>query len=129
MEKTELSSFYHTYIACLNARDLSKLERFVCDDVSHNGRAFGLPGYRQMLEKDFSDIPDLYFNIGILVSDPPHIACRLEFNCAPKSIFLGLPVNGRKITFAENVFYAFKEGKIAQVWSVIDKAAIEAQLV
>ena len=27
----------------------------------HNGRAFGLPGYRAMLEKDFEDIPDTWF--------------------------------------------------------------------
>jgi predicted ester cyclase len=26
------------------------------------------------------------------------------------------------------VFYAFRDGKIANVWSVIDKSAIEAQL-
>ena len=28
----------------------------------------------------------------------------------------------------DNVFYEFQAGKISQVWSVIDKAAIEAQL-
>jgi len=32
------------------------------------------------------------------------------------------------VSFAENVFYEFKSYKIASVWSVIDKAAIEAQL-
>jgi predicted ester cyclase len=32
------------------------------------------------------------------------------------------------VSFVENVFYEFRNGKIAQVWSVIDKAAIEAQL-
>jgi predicted ester cyclase len=32
------------------------------------------------------------------------------------------------VSFAENVFYKFKLSKIASVWSVIDKAAIEAQL-
>jgi predicted ester cyclase len=37
-------------------------------------------------------------------------------------------VNGCKISFAENVFYAFKDGRIGEVWSVIDKAAIEKQL-
>jgi len=26
------------------------------------------------------------------------------------------------------VFYEFRDGKIAEVWSVIDKAAIEAQI-
>jgi predicted ester cyclase len=43
-------------------------------------------------------------------------------------LFLGLPVNGRRVRFAENVFYQFRSNKIEQVRSVIDKAAIEAQL-
>lgn len=43
-------------------------------------------------------------------------------------MFLGLAVNGKRVSFTENVFYQFRDGKIAQVWSVIDKAAIEAQL-
>ena len=46
----------------------------------------------------------------------------------PKGIFLGLNVNGRTVSFAENAFYEFKHSKIASVWSVIDKAAIETQL-
>jgi SnoaL-like polyketide cyclase len=35
---------------------------------------------------------------------------------------------GRLVIFAENVFYQFRSGRIEEVWSVIDKAAIEAQL-
>jgi predicted ester cyclase len=41
---------------------------------------------------------------------------------------MGLPVNGKRVSFAENVFYETDGFKIKQVWSVIDKAAIEAQL-
>jgi predicted ester cyclase len=81
-----------------------------------------------MLEKDFDEIPDLSFDIQLLISDPPHIASRLQFNCSPKDKFLGLHVNGKRISFAENVFYEFRDGRIAEVWSVIDKTAIEAQL-
>jgi predicted ester cyclase len=81
-----------------------------------------------MLERDFIEIPDLHFNIEILVSAPPVIASRLRFDCTPKGKFLGLEVNGRKVSFAENVFYEFRDKKIRQVWSVIDKPAIEAQL-
>jgi len=40
----------------------------------------------------------------------------------------GLPVNGKKIQFTENVFYEFLDGQIANVWSIIDKAAIVSQL-
>lgn len=63
-----------------------------------------------------------------LVCDPPHVASRLIFDCSPKGMFLGLPVNGRHITFTENVFYQFEGGKVRTVWSLIDKTAIEAQL-
>ena len=128
MLKTDLCDLYRAYIACLNRQDWPKLGQFVDDDAIHNGRRVGLSGYRDMLEKDFDEIPDLYFNVERLISDPPYIASRLAFDCAPKGRFLGLPVNGKRISFAENVFYEFRREKIWQVWSVIDKAAIEAQL-
>lgn len=128
MTKTDLADIYRSYIACLNAQDWPRLGQFVDDKAQHNGRPFGLAGYRAMLEQDFRDIPDLHFNIRLLTSDPPYVACRLAFDCSPRGRFLGLPVNGKKVCFSENVFYEFRAGKIVQVWSVIDKAAIEAQL-
>ncbi len=128
MIKTDLSDIYRDYIACLNRQDWPKLGRFVDNEVIHNGRHLGLSGYLEMLEKDFDEIPDLYFNVQTAISDPPFIASRIVFDCTPSGSFLGLPVNGKKICFAENVIYEFRGKKILQVWSVIDKAAIEAQL-
>ncbi len=123
-----IAGLYRAYIACLNARDWTGLGRFVADDVRHNGGPLGLSGYRDMLERDVADIPDLRFEIATLVCEPPLVAARLRFDCTPRGTFLGLAVNGTRVSFAENVFYEFRDGKIAQVWSVIDKAAIEAQL-
>ncbi|WP_284270264.1 ester cyclase [Bradyrhizobium iriomotense] len=128
MAKSDLAEIYRNYIACLNRQDWQALGQFVHDDVSHNAKPIGLAGYRAMLERDFREIPDLRFKIELLVSDPPHIASRLTFDCTPVGTFLGLDVNGRRVAFCENVFYEFRDGKIWQVWSVIDKAAIEAQL-
>ncbi|MHC2333753.1 ester cyclase [Bradyrhizobium sp. USDA 4454] len=128
MMKKDLAGIYRSYIACLNRQDWPQLGQFVDDDVCHNGRRIGLSGYREMLEKDFCDIPDLRFNVALLIADASHVASRLAFNCSPKATFLGLNVNGRRIAFAENVFYQFRDGKIVEVWSVIDKAAIETQL-
>ena len=128
MNKVEISDLYRHYIACLNEQDWPNLGTFVHDDATHNGKGIGLTGYRDMLMKDFDAIPDLRFVIEILVCDPPHIASRLNFDCRPAGSFLGLPVNGKRVTFAENVFYVLQGGKIRQVWSVIDRAAIEAQL-
>ncbi|TWC18441.1 MULTISPECIES: ester cyclase [unclassified Pseudomonas] len=123
-----LADFYSDYIACLNAQDWENLGHFVHPDVVHNARPLGLHGYRSMLEADYRAIPDLRFAISFLVVDPPKLAARLVFNCTPAGEFLGLAVNGAPISFAENVFYAFEDGRIREVWSVIDKGAIEAQL-
>ncbi|MBR1129066.1 ester cyclase [Bradyrhizobium iriomotense] len=128
MTRNELAAIYHDYIACLNRQDWPALGQFVHDDVVHNARPLGLSGYRAMLEQDFREIPDLHFDVELLVSDPPAIAARLRFDCAPVGTFLGLAVNGRRVSFCENVFYEFREGKIRQVWSIIDKTAIETQL-
>jgi predicted ester cyclase len=128
MINTDLSDVYRDYIACLNKQDWLKLEQFVHDDVCYNGQRIGILGYREMLERDFREISDLFFDIQLLISDPPYIASRLKFDCMPKGTFLGLPVNGKRVSFTENVFYEFRREKIWQVWSVIDKVAIEAQL-
>jgi predicted ester cyclase len=124
----DLADLYRAYIDCLNRRDWADLGRYVHDDAVHNGRPLGVSGYRAMLEQDVRAIPDLRFEIQLLIAEPPRIAARLGFDCTPRGAFLGLPVNGRRVCFAENVFYEFRAGKVAQVWSVIDKAAIEAQL-
>ena len=112
VNKAELSEVYRGYIACLNQQDWSSLDRFVEDNVSRNGQEIRLSGYRKMLERDFSEIPDLHFNIQLLVSDPPYLASRLLFDCRPKGEFLGLPVNGKRVIFSENVFYEFRGRKI-----------------
>jgi predicted ester cyclase len=128
MTKDDLSHIYREYIACLNKQDWSNLGRFVHEDVYRNGQRIELSGYREMLEGDFRAIPDLSFGIDLLVCDPPRVASRLKFDCRPKGILFGLPVNGKKVSFTENVFYEFRDGRIEKVWSVIDKAAIESQL-
>jgi predicted ester cyclase len=120
MSRADLIDLYRGYIACLNRQDWQALGRFVDEDAQHNGRLFGLAGYREMLERDFSEIPDLHFDVGLVISDPPHIASRLIFDCAPKGTFLGLPVNGKRVSFTENVFYEFRGEKIWKVWSVVD---------
>ncbi len=123
-----LPDLYRSYIACLNERDWARLGNFVDETVEHNGRPLGLAGYRAMLEDDVRTIPDLRYAVALLVCEPPHVAARLAFDCSPTATFLGLRIDGRRVSFTENVFYRFENGKITSVWSVVDKSAIEAHL-
>jgi predicted ester cyclase len=128
MTRDELSEIYRGYIDCLNRQDWDRLGLFVDNAVEYNGAAVGLTGYRGMLEDDFRAIPDLRFAIEILIADPPRIASRLHFDCTPRAMLFDLPVNGKRVKFAENVIYEFSAGRIRKVWSIIDKAAIADQI-
>jgi predicted ester cyclase len=128
MTRDELCEIYRGYIDCLNGQDWNRLGLFVDDAVEYNGTAVGLTGYRGMLEGNFRAIPDLRFGIELLISDPPRIASRLHFDCTPRCMLFDLPVNGKRIKFAENVFYEFSARRIRKVWSIIDKAAIAQQV-
>lgn len=128
MTRDEIIGAYHGYIDCLNAQAWGDLDRFVADRVDYNGAEIGLAGYRAMLEGDFRAIPDLAFRVETFACDPPMLAVALAFDCHPVGSLFGLAVNGRRVTFGENVFYRFEEGRIACVRSIIDKQAVAAQL-
>ena len=128
MTDEDLADLYRGYIACLNAQDWDNLGKFVGDEAQHNGEMLGLSGYRRMLEGDFEAIPDLSFNIELLVCQKSRVAARLHFDCHPKGVLFGLPVNGKRVSFTENVFYEFRDRRICEVWSLIDTAAIRAQI-
>lgn len=119
---------YRAYIDCLNRQDWAVLGRYVGEAVQHNDRALGLSGYQAMLEDDFRAIPDLRFAIALLVADGSVLASRLHFDCTPCGMLFGLPVNGKRVQFSENVFYRYENQKIIEVWSVIDTEAIRLQL-
>jgi len=128
MSEPEILSLYRRYIDCLNRQDWSNLGRFVDEEVHYNGQRIGLTGYQRMLENDFRTIPDLHFGIDLLLADPPHVAARLRFDCTPVGDLFGVAVNGQRVQFTENVFYEFSDGRIRNVYSVIDKAAVQAQV-
>ncbi|MCO4319186.1 ester cyclase [Phyllobacterium sp. 21LDTY02-6] len=123
-----LADLYQEYIDCLNTQDWDSLGKYVGTEVAYNGETVGLAAYRQARMREFREIPDLHFKVSILVCDQNTLASRLEFDISPSGEFLGLPVNGKRVKFCENVFYEYEGGKIVRVWSVLDKAAIEAQL-
>ncbi|WP_006247132.1 ester cyclase [Mycolicibacterium tusciae] len=128
MSAEPLADVYRRYLLCLNERRWDDLGEFVSDDVIHNGKSLGLSGYQAMLEADTAAIPDLLFAAELMVAQADVVACRLGFECTPQHRFLGFDPPGTPITFAEHVFYRFRDSKIVQVWSVIDTQAIAAQI-
>ena len=103
------------------------LAEFVHDSVVHNDRTLTVAEFQDLLRRDAAEIPDLHYDIELLVIDGEQVACRIRFACTPAS-FRGLPPAVRPISFVEHVFYRYRDGRIAQIWSMIDMDAIRDQL-
>ncbi|WP_214402666.1 ester cyclase [Pseudonocardia lacus] len=125
---TDLETRYRAYLDALNERRLDDLVGFVHDELTYNGTPMTRREYQDLLAADIAAVPDLVYDARIVVADGNRVACRLLFDCTPRSEFLGFAVDGRRLVFAEHVFYAFRDGRIAAVSSLIDRAAVEEQL-
>lgn len=128
MRSADLEIRYRSYLDALNDRRLDDLVHYVQDEVSYNGETLTRRQYQDLIAADIIAIPDLIFDAHIIIASADHVACRLVFNCTPQHQFLGFSPNGERLSFAEHVFYHFRDGRIAAVWSLIDRRAIDAQL-
>jgi predicted ester cyclase len=128
MTEAETETHYHRYISYLNEHRTDELGEFVHDELTYNGKPMTRIDYQDLIAGAIAAIPDLYFNIHLLIANRDQIACRLLFDCTPQSEFLGLQPTGKSVSFSEHVFYRFRDGKICEVWSLIDRPAIERQL-
>jgi len=115
------------YLACLagpDRQDRAHHGSFVAGGVVHNTRTIGPSKYREMLRGDLQAIPDLRYASEPITVAMPCVACRLAVDCTAVGLPFGLPVCGRRVRFHENVFHRSENARIAQIWSIIDEAAI-----
>lgn len=128
MPNASLEARYLAYLDALNDRRFSDLEGFVHDELTYNDEVITRQQYADMIAADTRAVPDLRFDVRLLLTDEDLVACRLWFDCTPTGRLFGLEPTGRRISFGEHVFYRFRAGRIAQVWSLIDSDAVATQL-
>ena len=128
MTEADKEAHYRRYISYLNDHLVSDLGEFVDEELTYNGRPMTRLDYQNLIAGDIAAIPDLYFDVHLLVINGDQIACRLNFHCTPQSEFLGLQASGKSISFSEHVFYRLRDAKIYEVWSLLDRTAIQEQL-
>ncbi|KAI0527974.1 hypothetical protein F5B22DRAFT_13944 [Xylaria bambusicola] len=129
--RTELEDTYRAYIGCINAQTMAtELPRFCHAHVVHNARRLSLEEYRGLMEEAFTAVPDIIFGIDTVVPDESaqRVAVRLEFTGTPTGAMKGAEPTGKSVRFYEYVTYAFQDGKIDRVWSIVDWESYRQQL-
>lgn len=121
-----LDSVYHDYIAAILDHDLDSMSKFVSEEVIHNGKLLGLEGYKELLRRNIMDT-NIHIEIKRLITDAEHVAALLTFTTkASTKELVGIQLDGQSFSYAENVFYDFKDGKIIEVHSLFDIDAVRA---
>ncbi|KAI0428056.1 hypothetical protein F5Y09DRAFT_314296 [Xylaria sp. FL1042] len=127
----ELEDTYRAYISCINAQTMATdLPRFCHPHVIHNAKRLSLEEYRLLIQEAFTAVPDIVFGIDTVVADEraQRVAVRLEFTGTPTGKLAGAEPTGRSVRFYEYVTYAFRDGRIDRVWSIVDWKSYRQQL-
>ncbi len=127
MPTTPAGDVYARYLDVLNDRRFEDLDQVVHDRVTHNGRDLSRGEFADLLREDVATIPDLHYELRRLVVDGADLAARLWFSCTPRRPFRGVDTGGRRVGFAEHVFYELRDGRIAAIESVVDVEAVRQQ--
>ena len=132
-----LAQRYRDYIAALNLDDASMrdeafgLQPYIQDGVIHNGRVMTRNEYAHLIIDARLAINGMKFFIHLLTVDEAReqVAARLCLRGTLASPFLDIvpPPEGRDVEFYEHVFYQWRQGKIIEVWSVIDEAGLKQE--
>jgi predicted ester cyclase len=123
----ELELVYRDYIDALNERRFEYLSQFVHPQLVYNDAAITREQYVAMLVDDVRAIPDLLYVIDLLLVNDELVSARLWFDCSPQGRFLGIETDGRRMAFAEHVFYRLRDRRIERVWSLLDTDAVRTQ--
>ena len=118
-------------VEAINAGDFVALGEVLTPDViTHYGSGdavHGLEGLGGLLT-GFNAFSDLVVTIDDLVVDGDRVGARYTSRGRQQDEFLGIPNTGRNVEFGGASIHRIQDGKIAEVWTVDDWAALTRQL-
>ena len=119
---------YLAYVDALNERRFEDLEELLAERLTYNGEMVTREDYQRARREEVALVPDLRWELDLLVVEGDRVAARFAFTCTPSGPFLGLETSGRELRFAEHVFYRFEEGRIVEVVALVDRDAVRRQV-
>ena len=124
----DLQDLYRRYLACCNEHRFAHIAEYVHDEIRFNGQPTSLADYVASITSNIEAVPDYHWTIEDIATTPDLIAVRLTDTGTPAKEWLGVGPTGRSIRIAEFAFYRVRDGKIAEMWFLLDALGAKAQL-
>lgn len=122
---------YLSYLDVFHERRLEKLSRFYAEDVILHPTPPqpGLKGLTAVLEPWIVAFPDLRLTLHELIYTDGLVAVRLTISGTHSGgPFMGIAPASRAISYGDQCFYRFQDGKFTEVWDLPDSLALLQQL-
>jgi steroid delta-isomerase-like uncharacterized protein len=113
--------------------DMVAFEELLSDDyVNHNIPVPGIPGtkagFRQLVELTREAFPDIDVHVQDVVSEGDLVVFHDFVTATSMGDFLGVPPNGRQLTWTEIHFLRVADDQIIEHWTNFDQLGILRQL-
>ena len=115
-----------------DAGDLKAFDQYLNDDVVVHAPSglstVGLENERESWRKAKLAIPDLRHQFVDILSSPTVVAARTLVTGTMQGSYGGFSAQGRSLMVNQAVFAHVREGKIAELWEIVDTAVLREQL-
>lgn len=115
-----------------NHGDLAAMdELFAPDYVNHDpmpGQAPDREGHRRVIEMVRTGMPDIRETIEDMVAEGDRVVYRWTVHATHSGEVLGVPGDGRPISFGGIEIYRIADGRIAERWGVFEQLSMLRQL-
>lgn len=125
-------SLLESLFAAGDAGDVDSFGRYLHEDVAVHAPAglstVGIESEKESWRKAKSAMPDLHHEFMDVLVTPGSEAARTVVSGTMSGTYGGLTADGRPFRTDQAVFARIRDGKISELWEIVDVASIERQL-
>ncbi len=125
---SDIEATWRAYLDALHDRRLDRLHEFVHDPIRFNDTDVPLADYAAAIDSNIVAVPDFHWDVADSIAHGESLATRLIDTGTPVSEWLGITPTGKAFRTTEFAFYQFRDGKIAEMWFLLDAETAAAQL-
>lgn len=125
-------SVLESLFAAGDAGELDSFELYLHEDVVVHAPAglstVGIESEKESWRRAKAAMADLHHEFAEVLTTPSREAVRAVVSGTMRGSYGGLSAEGRRFAADQAVFARLRDGKISELWEIVDVAAIKAQL-
>ncbi|OBH10012.1 MULTISPECIES: ester cyclase [unclassified Mycobacterium] len=121
-------SLYKSYLEHCNEHDFDSMASFYTPTIKVNGVPMDPASVTDQFAPVIAAFPDWHWEMRHIVVDEENIVVHFEVTGTHRGTFQGIEATGRRVSISEFTLYRVEEGKFAEVWDLVDMAALITQI-